>query len=338
MTTVFIGTYGGEDEQSIQILQFDPHTATLRPTGGISGIRAPSYLLYNQASRCLYAVSETANGHVAAYRYEPSALVLTPLNRQLAHGDSPCHLAFGETDVVYVSNYMSGSISLLPIHDSGWLEPAAQVVHFFGNGPNSERQEGPHAHSVAIDPLTKRAFAADLGTDRIHVYKQSGRYLSYCDEIVLPPGTGPRHMAFSATGEVLYVVGELNATVNVFMRVAQTFKLAQVLPLYGDPASVRWAAHLQLNARETCLYVTNRGADTLSVFEIQSDGQLQPMFEVPAGGKTPRHFCLLPDERYLLIAYQDDDAIGVFAIDERGKPVDTRLRYHVKKPVCVLSV
>ncbi|GMA56881.1 6-phosphogluconolactonase [Alicyclobacillus sacchari] len=338
MTTVFIGTYGGEDEQSIRILEFDPHSASFRPMGGASGIASPSYLLYEQKKRYLYAVSETANGQVAAYRYEPSAYTLIPLNRQLADGASPCHLAFGETGNIYVSNYMSGNITVLSTDENGWLEPASQVLRFSGSGPNRDRQEAPHAHSVAIDPVTKRVFAADLGTDRLYIYEQGNSYLTFSDEIVLPPGTGPRHMAFLASGEALYVVGELNATVNVFRRDGQSFKLAQVLPLYDDPASVRWAAHLQLNARGTRLYVTNRGADTLSVFEVRPGGLLQAIYEVAAGGKTPRHFSLLADDRYLLIAYQDDDALGVFAIDEGGKPMDTKLRYEVKRPVCVLPM
>ena len=36
---------------------------------------------------------------------------------------------------------------------------------------NKDRQEGPHAHSINLDPANRFAFVADLGLDKVMIYK-----------------------------------------------------------------------------------------------------------------------------------------------------------------------
>src|SRR5208282_5647892 len=102
-------------------------------------------------------------------------------------------------------------------------------------GPNKERQEGPHAHFVGVSSDNRFLFVADLGLDRVLVYRFDA-VKGDLDPIVPPqstppdaraqvpvsvplaPGTGPRHVAFSSDGRFLYVLGEITSAVTVFSK------------------------------------------------------------------------------------------------------------------------
>ncbi len=44
-----------------------------------------------------------------------------------------------------------------------------------GSSINAERQEGPHAHCIVLDPANRFAYACDLGTDKIMIFRFDGR-------------------------------------------------------------------------------------------------------------------------------------------------------------------
>jgi len=70
-----------------------------------------------------------------------------------------------------VANYNSGSVAVLPIAEDGRLQPASSVVQHEGSSVNPGRQKGPHAHCVVLDAANRHLLAADLGIDRVMVYR-----------------------------------------------------------------------------------------------------------------------------------------------------------------------
>ena len=85
-----------------------------------------------------------------------------------------------------------------------------------GQGINLERQKGPHAHSFTISPENKYAIAADLGVDKLLVYKiehLTGK-ISFLSKssVSLQPGAGPRHFDFHNNKKYEYLNNELNST------------------------------------------------------------------------------------------------------------------------------
>src|SRR5207245_8457104 len=83
------------------------------------------------------------------------------------------------------------------------LVPAASVLQHTGTGPNSERPAAPHAHCILPAPGNRFALAADLGADRVFVYRLDldGKTLSPVagGDAAMRPGAGPRHIAFHPT-------------------------------------------------------------------------------------------------------------------------------------------
>src|SRR5581483_5786774 len=114
--------------------------------------------------RFLYAVSEVGDeggkkqGGVVAFAIDPKTGQLTRLNEQPSGGAGPCHVIVDKGGKhVLAANYGSGSACAIPIRADGRLGPATAVVQHRGSGPNKERQEGPHAHSINLDPANRYA-------------------------------------------------------------------------------------------------------------------------------------------------------------------------------------
>ena len=86
---------------------------------------------------------------------------------------------------------------MYPLGNDGSLLPAGSIIQHEGSSVNPQRQEGPHAHSINVDPAGRYALAADLGTDQVFVYRldlENGKLVPGEQPwIDVEPGTGPRH-------------------------------------------------------------------------------------------------------------------------------------------------
>src|SRR5205807_8111623 len=132
-----------------------------------------------------------------------------------------CHLVVDRAGkYVLVANYGGGSVTVLPIEPDGRLGKATAFVQHKGSGPNRQRQEGPHAHSINLDAANHFAVVADLGLDRVFVYRfdpEKGTLVpNEPPSVSVAAGGGPRHFAFHSNGTNAYVINEINSTVTAF--------------------------------------------------------------------------------------------------------------------------
>src|SRR6266545_5706968 len=211
---LYVGTY----TDSIYLVRMDRRSGELLRVGAVNAGANPSFLSIHPNGRVLYAVNELEpNGMVGAFAIESGTGALTRLNEQPSGGGSPCYVSVDRTGRgALVANYAGGSVALLPIEANGALAPA-HVVQHTGKGPNAERQEAPHAHCILADPSNRFALAADLGADRVFVYRLDldGGSLRHIeeDDAAMRPGAGPRHIAFHPTLPLVFVANELDSTV-----------------------------------------------------------------------------------------------------------------------------
>jgi 6-phosphogluconolactonase len=160
-------------------------------------------------------------GAVGAFAIDVSTGDLKPLNKQASGGAGPCHVVVDQAGKnVLVANYGGGSVASLPIESDGSLAVAKSVVQHTGSSVDKSRQAAPHAHSINLDAGNRFAFAADLGLDKVMVYKfdPAAGTLSANDPPagVVDPGSGPRHFAFHPNGKFAYVINEMALTVTAF--------------------------------------------------------------------------------------------------------------------------
>jgi 6-phosphogluconolactonase len=305
----------------------------------------PSFILIHPGGKFLYATGEEKNGVVKAYAINPDGKPLTFLNGQSSGGAHPCHLTIDSTGTyLFVANYSGGNFSIIPINPDGTLAPPQAVIKHDGSSINLKRQTSPHPHSVNFSPDGRFLFVADLGLDKIKVYRfnnKTGDLIPEKDaDVEIHPGSGPRHFTFHTGSKFAYVINELDNTINVFSYTVETGKLKAVQTVSALPEGfngISWCAEIKVSSDGKFLYGSNRGHDSIVVFKVDAKtGTLSSARFQNTGIKNPRHFNFDGGGVYCLVASQDGDNIRVFRIDaQTGSLKDTTTTLSIGNPVCV---
>lgn len=335
----YVGTYTSAQEQGLFQCTLHTESGEMQLVSGIDGIENPSYLAVSPDWKNLYAVSEKEVGEVFSYMIDPETKDLHVQDRQLSEGSSPCFVQQTPNGKMLLAANYGGCVSAFAIRERGVLEHTSRVRHT-GSGPHPERQTEPHPHSFVPAPDGVYLFAPDLGIDRIVRYTIEDERLFSQGEIELPPGTGPRTLAFHPSGKWAYLSGELNNTVTVLDYEATSGCMKPVqheslLPAEqaSDPANA--AAHTAVSPCGGYVYVSNRGHDSISQFAVDpTDGRLTFVERVSSGGKVPRHFAIT--DGFLLAAHQESNSLVSFAVGEKdGRLTPTGFSLELNRPVCV---
>jgi 6-phosphogluconolactonase len=322
---VYAGTYTRGDSRGIYVFRFNPANGKLSGPTLAAETLNPSFLAEHPNHRFLYAVNEGGNGgnQVSAFSIDAASGKLTPLNAVSSQGSGPCHLAIDATGKwLTVANYNNGTMAVLGINPDGTLAEAKHVERHEGSSVNPQRQKGPHAHCVLFSPDNRFLFLADLGLDKIFVYKFDAATGALTPNdppsASVTPGAGVRHLAFHPNGRILYSINEMGNTVTAFhydpaKGALQAFQDETTLPegFKGNSST----AEVAVNRAGTRVYGSNRGNDTIALFAIDPRREtLSPMDHTSTLGKTPRHFTLDPTGKFLLVANQDSSDISVFKV------------------------
>ncbi|MGW7236531.1 lactonase family protein [Streptomyces sp. NPDC054804] len=316
----FIGSFTAAGGPGVVTAAVHPHSGALALLEGVDGVPDPSFLALAPGGHTLYAVSETADGAVAAYHvHDDKPRLAGPPVPVDASG--PTHLSVFDGHVL-TANYGSGSVSAVPVRPDGTLAGAPSgVLPHTGSGPHERRQRGPHAHQVQPDPSGRWAVSVDLGTDSVRVCTLNEGTLAVHREFALRPGSGPRHLAFHPGGRYAYVVNELTPTVTVCRWDAGTGALkplAETPVLPGAPAGDAYPSGIVVSPDGRFVWTATRGEDVLTTLAVDGD-QLHLTATVPCGGHWPRD--LTESEGFLYSANERSGDITWFTIDqETGVP------------------
>ncbi len=342
--TFYIGTYtqkeGHVDGKAVGIykMTFDPATLELRVSDTITGMTNPSYVALSPDRNTIYAVNETDPGLFQAYDLRKESFG----QRQGSVGTgaiAPCHISVDKAGkLAVVANYAGGMVSVFPLPLTDQTTP--QLIQLPKVTKSSPRQDDSHPHSSIISPDERFVYVANLGTDRVMIYQYDQTQRKLVPAAVpffeMPDGTGPRHMAFSSDGKILYVVGELNNTVAV-MQVSENGSFQQLQSLSTLPASFQepsTIADVHLSKDGKFLYASNRGHNSIAVFKIDNTGALESIGHVDTHGKTPRNFHITNDGNWMLVANQDTGNVALFDLRKGDLPVFVK-SVEVGTPVCV---
>ncbi|RCH54418.1 lactonase family protein [Mucilaginibacter hurinus] len=340
MYDLLVGGYGS----SISVYRFYPETGKLAYLSESDSIKNPSYLCVDKDSRFVYAVSEKdSDSEVMAYSLAPKTGQLTFVNKQPVKGAAACYISIDEDRKnIFVANYLSGSISVLPLKEDGSVLPPSQLIQGKGRSVNKERQEAPHAHTAFLSPDEKYLLYTDLGTDKIHSY----RYKDGQQQPLIPvsvtnvkPGSGPRHLDFSPDKKHVYVVQELTGEVVVFDYDDGKLKEVQTVSMLAPGfKGVVGAADIHVSADGKYVYASNRGdVNNIVVYAIAPETGLLTFVErKPTMGKAPRNFVIDPTGNFILVANQDSNSIFVFRRDKASGQIREIASYvQVNKPTCL---
>lgn len=349
---LYVGTYTQKGSEGIYVYKFDAETGSLSKLYAVK-TNEPSFLAIDKSRKFLYAVNETEeyegkkSGAVSAFSIDQKTGNLTFLNKVASLGGAPCHVSVSENEkFVLVANYLGGNVSVFPIGANGQLGASVDLQQHSGTGPNKDRQEAAHAHSINLDKKSKFAMGCDLGVDKIFIYEldhKTGKLKANPAQEIYQTkaGAGPRHFTFHKDGKFAFLINELDLTISslAFDHDKGTLTEIQTVSTMPENASRSGVtcADIHVSPNGKFLYGSNRGHNSIVVFKInEKDGKLEYVQHISTGGKNPRNFAIAPNGKFLLAANQSSDSIIVFSIDEEtGKLTQTANKAAVSMPVCL---
>jgi 6-phosphogluconolactonase len=347
----YVGTYTSGKSEGIYFYSLNLASGELTRISTTKNVKDPSYLAIAPNRRRLYAVNEVEDfggkksGALSGFDIDQRTGSLRLLNQQPSLGGAPCYVVVDRTGrFVLVANYFGGNVAVLPIRRDGSLGEASDMKQDSGSSINAERQEGPHAHCIVLDPTNRFAYLCDLGTDKIMIFKFDARRGKLIPArmpwVQMKPGAGPRHLTFHPQADYAYVINELHATVTAFARdrVQGGLKEVQtVATLPSDFSGANTSADIHVSPNGRFLYCSNRGHDSIAAFRIDArNGKLTFIAHQSSGGKAPRNFAIDPTGAFLLAANQNSGNIVSFRLDRKtGRLSATGHVAEVPSPVCL---
>jgi 6-phosphogluconolactonase len=305
--------YVGTSADKIFTMMLDRETGELAPLGEIDAGAGPSFLAADPAHDFLYAIN-AGSSEVASFTIDGATGALTFLNRVSAEGSGPAHVSVDRSGAwVFVANYGSGHVASLAVEPDGSLGAAATVD-----------LAGQNAHLILAGPDNAHVYVPCLGSNYVRVYPfDAGTGVLAAPapgtELALPAGSGPRHLDFHPTLDVVYVVNELGDSVVVAQRSAQgtlaAIQTVDTLPA-GFDGDQNACADIHVTPDGRYVYASNRGHNSLAIYSVDpATGTLTPLGHQSTGGDWPRNFSVDPAGEIVLVANQQSDNIVTFRID-----------------------
>jgi 6-phosphogluconolactonase len=327
-TYTFPGTAPGGTHQSqakgIYVFRMNPND------GGLTLLQIvdapnPSYLALDPGLRHLYSVNEMTAGAVSAFAINQANGMLSSVNMQATNGQDTTHLSVQPSgQYLFAASYTSGNFQVFSINVDGSIGGMTDNFQSVGNGtgPNPSRQEGPHAHQILTDIDGNHVFGVDLGADKVNLWNLDPATGTLNPNTVpfagIASGSGPRHMAFHPDRQHAYVLSELASSVTVFdydpVRAAFIWQQT-ISTLPPDFTGTNTTAEIRIHPSGRFLYNTNRGHNSVTMFEIEPDtGELEVIGWESTRGEWPRGMNIDPSGTFLYAANQNTDNIAVFGI------------------------
>lgn len=328
MIHLFVGAYDGEGSGGIYPLSYHPGQDRWILGKPDDRFRNVSYAKRDPRHDTYIFVHESERGQVGSYRWTDDSW--EQLQMMDSKGAAPCFVAMDPAgSLAAITNYASGEVVVFPIDADGRLGETPVIHRNEGSGRDPERQSGPHPHCVQF--AYGRIYSADLGTDEILVHAQHEAGGSYT-ALNLPAGQGPRHLVFHPAKPIAFLLSEMGSTLYT-LSVGNDGDLNIVHETSTLPAGYKeesLGGHIELNIAGDRLYVTNRGHESIAVFDVSKD-EARMLRLTPTGGKSPRHFQLLEDLRQVVVAHEKEGGVSILQLGDDGSVGAIAHQFHVPK-------
>jgi 6-phosphogluconolactonase len=338
---VFVGTYTQNlgfvngKATGIYTCRMDPANGALTVIDSTLDINNPSFLTISPDKKYLYAVAEMAmsSGEVWAYKIGDNGKLLK-INAVSSYGTAPCHISMDPSGkFVFVANYGTGNVASYGVKADGGLTDSLSMQRNGG--------EQAWAHQILAQPNPKNVWVVDKGADKVFTYNlnEKGQLIAP-KSISTAKGAGPRHLALTPNGKFVYVINELNSTINAYSYQAELIEIQTISTLPEGFKEGNTTAEIAVHPNGQFVYGSNRGHNSIAIFKIDPNtGKLNWVAHEPTQGAIPRNFMITPNGKLLLVANQNSDNVVAFSIDgATGLLKPTGQNSRVMTPVCLVPL
>ena len=326
---LYIGNFGNDENSGVYVVAFDRETMDMKVIDTAKTPRSPSYINIHPNKKYLYSVNrgsvskEAEHGSLSAFKISSDGSLL-PLNTVSSGDAGPCYVNIDKAgEWLFTAHYSGGSWGAHQLLPEGLVSKLVVLYRHSGKSKDSIRQKAPHAHMITTSPDNEYILINDLGLDQVKIHNIKPTFDSV-NVIETKAGSGPRHLAFHPTLNIIYLAEELSSTVSVWpftpkgsMQMKQ--RLSTLPENYENKSTV---ADIHISPDGRFLYVSNRGHDSLAIFEIGEDGELQLVRHQSTRGERPRNFLIGPKGDYLWVANRDSDQVVLFIRNQKTGMLD----------------
>lgn len=335
----YVSGYAPRDEKGIIRYCVDTETREITGISHVTGIESPTYMVPHPNGKIIYSGEKhSGEGEVVSYALKGREICVTA--KLPTGGVSPCHVSLDPScEYLFAANYASGSLAVFKLDESGALLTRTDFRQFHGHSVNPLRQESAHLHFSLCTGET--VYACDLGEDIVWVFdfdRRNGKLIDTERNIHIHPGDGPRHLAIREKHPgFLYLITEMASTVYVLCEKAGRYEVVQKIRSVPEPYNgpENTAAAIRFTSDGTRLIVSNRGDNSLAVFQVLKDGTLTAPEFGTSGGDGPRDFNIFDD--ILVSANQFSGDIAVYRLDGTHL-IDLGIHTCYGHPSCVQPV
>ncbi len=341
---------GGDGPSGITVAALDYAEGTLGVIQRVTEISECHYLNLHPNGRYLVATTMDAGVQVVSFAIDADG-ALSLISRQPAAGTSPAYVCVDASErhalmVNYAVGEARGNIRVYPIDSEGRLGASTEHIEHDGSGPNRDRQAVSHPHMIVTTPDNRFAVVPDLGTDKVYLYALDAEAgaLSLAQSLELPPGAGPRHVAFHPSLPRMYVINELDSTMATFawneddnwtrLSVESTMPRYYVQPA-GRPNT---CADVHVHPNGKFLYGSNRGHDSIVIYALDDAGLPRLLAYEATRGAWPRAFMIDPRGEVLVVGNRHTDNAAIFSIDAESGLLTYRNSVAMSAPIAFKMV
>jgi 6-phosphogluconolactonase len=387
-TEIVAGDFGGHGK-GISCYEFDAVKGELNLLNNQFQVN-PSYLsiatimhsnneLENISSKYLFAVSEIlASKKPVIHTYTINDnYSLNLIDTKTIEGGCPCHIhyfknkegqSYTATACYETGNLVIHTVDIENIDNTiNNIEPIN--IYHKGSSQHPSRQTQAHAHCACFDIQSNKLLVCDLGLDQVKVYSvQKNKENSNTENknefnaveeqvILLPAGSGPRHICFDENYYYGFIINELTGSVTIIKHSAEKneYEIKGNFDASGplseslketinerEGKSVNidtdlGAAAIRVSKDGKFIYTSMRSDNTIRLFELDPITEsLNYIASYPTGGLTPRDFTIDAKGKWLLVAHQDSDTISIFNVNSyNGTLSFHKTVNNIESPVCL---
>ena len=346
---VYFGTQVRGSQEGIYRAKLDEETGRLSGAEKVASSANPEFLALSPDRKFLYSLSREAKGGesreaIKSYATDPASGDLRLLGDRPVDGSEGCHISVDPSArVVLTANYGDHYVEVFPIGADHTVQERSDIVYHKGSGPNRDRQEAAHPHSINVDPSGRFAVVCDLALDKVFVYRldaANGKLLPNPTIATVAPGSGPRHFAFHPDGKHAFVINELVGTITAMnwdgekgtLTPYQTIAILD--PKYSGPTNT--SAEVVVSRDGRFVYGSNRGDDSLVVLAFDEvSGKLSFVQRMGEGVKVPRNYAIDPSGKWLICANLKANTATEFSIDQETGRLKLIGAINVPESLCV---
>lgn len=341
---VYFGSHGKGPGCGFSLAHFNSATGKLSTPVFFKEAVAPAFFIINKVGNRLYTCNSAPGSGVSAYSIDPATANLELLNEKPSCGGDPSYVSLDATEhFVMEANYDGKSIAVYALKTDGSIGKRTAFAEHSGTSINPERQSQPRPHCICADPSNNFVLVPDLGVDKLYVYRFDSKNGTLKPNeptfASVLPGSGPRHVIFSADSRYAYLINEMGSSIirfewNSTKGTLKQFETYSTLP--ADFTGKSTCAEILVHPNGKFIYATNRGHNSVTVFSVdQKTGKLELLQHISTQGKTPRNCELDPTGKWLLVSNQDSNNAVVFSINpQKGILTQTGEPVSVTSPFC----